>query len=84
MQLVDDHAAEAGEELHGIGVAQQQAPAIPAWSSGRSGRPLALAQARTLACPPVRLSARTGKAISAIGISRLRRMSVASAFRGEM
>ena len=33
---------------------------------------------------PVRLSARTGNAISAIGISRLRRMSVASALSGEM
>ena len=47
MQLVDDHAAEAGEELHGVGVAQQQRQRFRRGHQ-EIGRPLALAQAPAL------------------------------------
>ena len=47
MQLVDDHAAQAGEELHGIGIAQQQRQRFRRGHQ-EIGRPLALAQAAAL------------------------------------
>ena len=47
MQLVDDHAAQAGEELRGVGIGQQQRQRFRRGHQ-EVGRPLALAQAAAL------------------------------------
>ena len=83
MQLVEDDALQAAKQRPRLAVREQQRELLGVVSRMSGGR--SICRARLCAgVSPVRVSTRTASAISRAGASRLRAISTASAFRGEM
>ena len=83
MQLVEHDTLEAAEQVWRIGAGEQQRKLLRRGQQDVR-RIAALALALRGGVSPVRVSIRIGKPISRTGVSRLRAMSTASAFSGEM
>ena len=81
VQLVHDHAAQAGEELAPRRDSDSSSASDSGVVSSKSGGRSRWRSRRLCGVSPVRVSARTGSAISATGSSDCGAMSVASAFK---